>query len=130
MKNERIDLPLASNTVSIDEARLQFVRRLRTARGHRVNVFGAVVARELPWDILLVLYSNYERSKVNVSSISVDVGAPATTVLRWLHRLEVKGFIERSPSPIDQRVVYVALSSAGKSTLDLYFDSILAKPAY
>ena len=129
MKNEPIDRAQAFDLVSIDEARLQFVRRLRMARAHRINVFGPTIAHDLPWDILLVLYSNYERTKVNVSSISVDVGAPPTTVLRWLDRLEEKRYIERSPNPTDQRVSYVGLTWAGKNTLDLYFDSILASPA-
>lgn len=129
MKSLPIDLALATNLSTIDEVRMEFVRRLRAARQHRINLFGPLVARDLPWDILLVLYTNYKRIKVNVSSISVDVGAPSTTVLRWLRRLEDKGFIERSASSTDLRVSYIGLSSAGKCTLDLYFDSVLTMPA-
>lgn len=126
MRNEPFDRVSATASAAIEESRLEFVRRTRAEREHRIEIFGPVIARELPWDILLVLYVNHEQIRVNVSSIHADVGAAPTTVLRWLDRLEAKGFIERWPSSTDQRVTYISLSPAGKCTLDLYFDAILA----
>ena len=108
-----------------DHSRTFFAERSRAARRHRVTVFGQSIAREVPWDILLVLYVNYQRAHLNVSSIFADI-APHTTVLRWLSHLEKEGYVIRYPHPTDARVSYVTLSPAGKSTLDLYFDSALS----
>lgn len=126
MKSEPLNRMLATASIAIDEARTEFVRRSRAARQHRIKVFGTAIAREVPWDILLVLYMNHEQTKVSVSSIHADVIAPQTTVLRWLNHLESEGFVERWPNPTDQRISFIGLSTAGKCTLDLYFDTVLA----
>lgn len=118
-------LPIASQ--SNEEARTELARRSRAARGHRVELFGSAIARELPWDILLLLYVHHERARLKVSSIFAEVGGPPTTVLRWLKHLDAKGFIAREPHPSDQRIMFVKLSRAGKCTLDLYFESMLSQ---
>ena len=116
---------LSSALQSEDEVRYEIARRSRAARQHRVELFGSAIARELPWDILLLLYVHHERARLKISSIFAEVGSPPTTVLRWLKRLDAKGFIVREPHPSDQRIVFVRLSRAGKCTLDLYFGAML-----
>ena len=111
---------------SIEQARLELARRSQATHQHRVKVFGTSIARAAPWDILLVLYVNYERTHINVSSIFTYINAPHTTGLRWLISLEKKGFVVRHSHPTDRRVNFVTLSPAGKRTLDQYFDALLS----
>lgn len=109
-----------------NETRVELARRSRAARRHRENFVGLAVARDLPWEILMVLYATGTGRPLKVTSIQVDVNAPLTTVLRWLQTLEQKGFIERRRHPHDRRVAFVALSEEGKLKLDSYFDAVVS----
>ena len=108
-----------------DRIRLEIARKSRAARKHRAQVFGPGISRELPWDILLVLYTNHD-ARLTITSVQTDVGAPMTTVLRWLQILEDKEYIVRHRHPSDRRIVYVELSAEGRQTLDHYFEAIRA----
>ena len=109
-----------------EQARKELARRTRAARKQRLEIFGPKFSRELPWDILVFIYVSDERARLNVSAIYAEVGAPPTTVLRWLSLLEDAGFVIREPHPTDLRVVHVVLSEAGRSTMNAYFDAVLA----
>jgi DNA-binding transcriptional ArsR family regulator len=106
-----------------DRVRLEIARRLRTSRQHRAQVFGPDISRDLPWDILLVLYTN-DQARLTVTSVQAEVGAPQTTVLRWLRTLEDKGYMTRHRHPTDRRIFYLELSTEGRQTLDHYFAAI------
>ena len=111
---------------STERARKTLAWRARAARQLRVDTFGPLIARELPWNLLLLLYVHEGQVRLNVTSIHTEVGAPMTTVLRWLSHLEEEGFINRVRHPNDGRIAYISLSSAGKGTLDFYFDAALS----
>jgi DNA-binding MarR family transcriptional regulator len=48
------------------------------------------------------------------------------TMTNRVDRLVARGFVERSPDPRDRRGVLVALTTAGKRTVDGAFESLLA----
>lgn len=114
------------NSPSLDQIRRELARRSRASRKHRLDAFGPLIARELPWDILLLLYVTDSRALLSVSSINEDVGAPMTTVLRYLRHLDDTGFVVRENHPTDRRIVYISLSPDGKCALDRFFDTTLS----
>lgn len=108
-----------------NELRVDCARRLKATRQRRVDILGSKISRDVPWSILLVLYTSHEQVNLKISAIHAEIDAPITTVLRWLMLLSDEGFITRRPHPTDGRIYYISLTPAGKSTLDFYFDSIL-----
>ena len=99
-------------------------RRSRNERKYRSQVVGPALARDLPWDILLLLYTNDSQRGLKVTAIQADVDAPMTTVLRWLQTLEDKSFITRQAHPSDRRTAYISLTSDALITLKQYFEVI------
>ena len=104
--------------------RVNLVDRLRASRRRRAEIFGATIARDLPWDILLVLYASEDRNRPTITSVQADVDAPLTTVLRWVKVLEEQNYVVRVRHPHDRRIAYITLSAEGKAALDEYFDAV------
>ena len=116
---ELTELPLQMD----DRSRVALAQRSRTIRQYRTQFFGPRIARDLPWDILLALYAAEGRSRVTATSLQAELDAACTSILRWLRRLETKGFIVRTMHPTDRRIAYLELSDVAKLSLDQYFDA-------
>lgn len=84
------------------------VRRLRLSRNDRL---GANVFRDPAWDMMLdLLVAQEEQRDLSVSQLCIGSGAPATTALRYISRLEKLNIVERSYESSDARLVYLKLN--------------------
>lgn len=100
-------------------------RALRDAYRKRLTTFDvyADLFGDPAWHLLLDLYC--ERGKpLSVKSATIASGAPGTTALRWLTRLEQHGLIERRDDTTDRRRRLIALSPCGTTMMERYLASI------
>lgn len=80
-------------------------------RRRREQIFGPHLFSDPAWDMLLDLYIARQASRdVSVSSACLASGAPLTTALRWLRRLEHEGYVERDADQRDARRIHVRLT--------------------
>ena len=107
--------------------RRAFASKVYETRRIRSRFFPDDLFSEPAWDILLLLYG-VERSqeRLSVSAVCASVGAPATTVLRWIEKLEHASLVSRQKHPTDKRVSWLHLTQDCISRLDQFFDSALA----
>lgn len=69
---------------------------------------------EPAWEMLLELFIQFAAgARVSTKSLVIASGAPCTTALRIMDRLEAASLIERSPSQMDKRVTLVSLTREG-----------------
>jgi DNA-binding MarR family transcriptional regulator len=106
--------------------RRAFAGKIYAIRRIRSRFFPEDLFAEPAWDILLLLYS-VEKSQdlLSVSAVCSRVDAPATTVLRWIEKLEKVGMLMRRKHPTDRHVTHLQLSEECISRLDQFFDSAL-----
>lgn len=73
---------------------------------------------EPAWDMLLDLFIAWHDGKnISISSACIASGAPATTALRWLSRLETLKLVERVSDDHDRRRVYVRITDEGAAAV-------------
>lgn len=88
-----------------------WVRAIIRTRKLREQHLGSGLFADPSWDILLDLYaSRLEGRRVSVSSLCVASAVPATTALRWIKNLEVRGLITRHADPADGRRMHMEIS--------------------
>jgi hypothetical protein len=69
---------------------------------------------EPAWEMLLELFIQFAGgARVSTKSLAIASGAPDTTALRIMDRLEAAALITRSPSQMDKRVTLVSLTQKG-----------------
>ena len=109
-----MDVRLDIDNRHLRRAKLVYsVRRRRDAAAGVGGLFG-----EPAWDILLdVFIAQLSRCDIQVSSVCIEAGVPATTILRWLARLEQEGLIYRASDNVDGRRRYVRLTPAGDALM-------------
>ena len=109
-----LDVRLDIDNRHLRRAKLVYsVRRRRDAAAGVGGLFG-----EPAWDILLdVFIAQLSRCDIQVSSVCIEAGVPATTILRWLARLEQEGLIYRASDNVDGRRRYVRLTPAGDALM-------------
>lgn len=79
------------------------------------------------WDILLELFAlRLEQRRIAVTSLCRVTDSPATTVLRWVAKLEAEKLIVRIPDPHDRRRSFVQLSRDGEKAMWCYMESLPA----
>ena len=101
------------------------VRNCLAARQRRASHFNAKHFSDPAWDILLELYgAALSQRRLTVSRLSERSGTPMTTALRWITIFENEGLVTREFNPLDGRLVYIVLSSAGLVSMDEYFEGI------
>lgn len=107
--------------------RRAFAAKVYSIRRIRSQFFPEDLFAEPAWDILLLLYGvEHSQERLSVSAVCASVGAPATTVLRWIDKLEHSGLLVRQKHPSDKRVSWLGLSEECVSRLDRFFDSALS----
>jgi DNA-binding MarR family transcriptional regulator len=100
----------------------------------RTELFGAPLFREPAWDMLLELYSAYERGeRLSVSALCYASGVPVTTALRQLRQLEKHGLVQREGDPSDNRRYWViptarAISGVATAAVTLVNDILETQP--
>lgn len=107
--------------------RRAFASKVYAIRRTRDRFFPNDLFAEPAWDILLLLYGvEQSQERLSISAVCASVGAPATTVLRWIDKLEMAGLISRQKHPTDRRVSWLQLTRDCISRLDRFFDTALA----
>jgi len=111
--------PTAAPLVEQARASASFVRAVIRARRMRDEYLDDGLFADPAWDILLDLFAaRLERRPVSVSSLCVAAAVPATTALRWIDVLELKGHVTKMADPKDRRRVYVEISDNTATKLD------------
>lgn len=107
--------------------RQAFAWKIYKSRRVRSSFLPENLFAEPAWDILLLLYGVEDsRERLGVSAVCSSAGAPPTTVLRWIDKLERAGMVVRDDHPRDRRVSLLRLSEDCRERLDRYFDAALA----
>lgn len=107
--------------------RRAFANKVYATRRIRGRFFPDDLFAEPAWDILLLLYGvEQSQERLSVSAVCASVGTPATTVLRWIDKLEHAGLISRQKHPTDRRVSWLQLTQDCIARLDQFFDAALA----
>jgi len=92
----------------------QVAIRMRHAANRRRRHLSAEWFGEPGWEMLLELFIQFAGgARVSTKSLVIASGAPNTTGLRVIDRLEEAGLVERSPSQMDKRVTHVCLTREG-----------------
>ena len=100
---------------------LTAAKRLLRERRLRERIFEGAEFGEPAWDILLTLYIAHQEGKlVSVSSLCAAAIVPATTALRWISTMEVRGQLRRHRDPIHKRRMFMSLSTDALATMDRY----------
>lgn len=94
-------------------------RRIRERHFHR-DLFG-----EPAWEILLALYiAEDSDARFTTGRLAEWIGAPLSTVVRWVNTLEEQSLVERIDHPTDRRIVFIRLLEAGRKALDAYLGAL------
>ncbi|ANK12885.1 winged helix DNA-binding protein [Erythrobacter neustonensis] len=98
-----------------DSLRLAQVAAAMRATAHRRRRhLAAEWFGEPAWEMLLELFIQFAGgARVSTKSLAIASGAPDTTALRIMDRLEAASLIEREPSQTDKRVTLVSLTREG-----------------
>jgi len=97
------------------------IYRMRQARN---QVLPQALMSEPAWDILLVLYAE-QPERLPVSSVCYASGVSSTTAERWIGTLEKRGLVERTPHPLDRRVLSLSLTNEGRLTMTRALQAML-----
>jgi DNA-binding MarR family transcriptional regulator len=84
-------------------------------------VFSPNLFSDPAWDIMLTLFlAQLRQRRMAASDLSSATAVPLTTTHRWIDTLEQKGWLRRSPDPLDQRRVFVQLSERGSAAMGVW----------
>lgn len=127
-------LRIVDQVVSVPASRLpdqpvteKHIRSILKLRRRRDQFFEGELFADPAWDILLELYAAMlGQQRITVGRLCVGAAVPATTALRWISLLEVKGLIQREADPIDARRFHVSLTGSGLDAMASYFESVPA----
>lgn len=63
------------------------------------------------WWMLVDLYcAELRGERLSVTAVTIGSGVPDTTALRYLHILEQRGYVQRTPDATDKRRLFVTMS--------------------
>lgn len=102
-----------------------FARQIAMARRARLSFLPSELLGEPVWDMLIDLFiAESEGRPVTVSSVCMASGAPTTTALRWLARMEDMGLIRRTGDRNDRRRIHVCISPETKQAMERWLSGI------
>jgi len=91
---------------------------MRAVSQSRSELHAALADHAISEQHLVVLRHLYDRGPTPMRGIADLVGTDPSTVTHTVDRLEQRGLIGRSADPSDRRVKLVALTEAGRKTVD------------
>lgn len=110
---------LSVHSKATDRDYLDLARRVIIFRRARVDYLPHELLGEPALDMLLDLFvASYEEKLISVSSACIASGAPPTTALRWLARLEELDLVKRSGDRNDRRRVYVEITPKAQKAIE------------
>jgi DNA-binding MarR family transcriptional regulator len=98
-------------------------RQLLSLSRARADVFGRDLGSEPSWHLLLALYSSNE-GELPATSVAKIARLPHSTAVRWLGKLERRGFLWRRVDRKDKRVVRVRITDSGRSAVSATFAAV------
>jgi len=119
------DIPqISRRQVGVDnEAKQQLATKLLRLRRQRSSVFDADLFGEPAWDMLLELYlADLRHVRHSVSGLCKLSGAPTSTAVRWLAKMEAAGLLTREGDPHDARRLWVVMTHGGYTRIDTLLD--------
>lgn len=118
-------LPMSADLQVVGSARSGLSCSLYSARNKRRYFFDKILFSEPAWDMLLVLHCAESTGKdLPISSVARAGDGPYSTGLRWLAVLEDRGLVHRTAHPSDARSSLVALTEAGRASMEHYFERL------
>jgi DNA-binding MarR family transcriptional regulator len=100
------------------------VERELKLRRARDNIFPAGYFADAAWEALLELYhARLKGIPISVSALGLSGNIPMTTMLRYLDRLSIDGFVFRHADARDKRRVFVELTDMGMESMAKLFGS-------
>lgn len=108
-----------------DRLALSLARQIYASRRRRARYMNADLFGEPTWDVLLDLYvAACEERRVPTTSACIGAHVPATTALRWLRIMEMRGLVEREDDGKDGRRTFVRLSRRGYEVMTALLGSL------
>jgi DNA-binding MarR family transcriptional regulator len=104
-----------------DEITPHLLRSMLQASRLRAEHISPGLFEDPAWNMLLeLLLSKLEGTCVTISKLAVSGGVAPTTGLRWIERLEERGFVHRVKDQRDGRRVFVEISPDAEKRLRGY----------
>ena len=101
------------------------LRLIIKARRTRELVLDPKLFADPAWDILLEAYvADLMQTRLSITSLCFGTGVSMTTALRWLRKLEEKGWLERKADLLSARRTCIELTGKGSARMSQYFDTI------
>jgi DNA-binding MarR family transcriptional regulator len=100
------------------EALLKRAESIVRVRRARERLFSRAMCGEPAFDLLLCLYLRSGEKEVSLTSLARPSGIPYSSAMRWIRYLVGKGYVERTESKSDRRVICVHLTPAGRAMMD------------
>lgn len=110
---------------STEDLKYSCLRDLEIAlRRVRYRSFPRAYFSDVAWDILLDLH-RFEELGDNcvITDIGADTKIPLATIIRYINKMELDGFISRVKDNRDQRRSIVALTERGRNALNRTFEA-------
>lgn len=112
-------LVASSGTVRAPRSIPAFAERHRSIRLKRNDMMKANAFRDPGWDMLLDLFVSRDQGRPSsTSALCIGSGAPATTALRHIDRLEQCNLVVRRPDRRDHRRTLVELAPGVSERLE------------
>lgn len=104
---------------------LSRARLVISSRRARERYFDRELFGEPAWDVLLALYVTEDSgARFTTSKLAECIGAPLSTVIRWVKTLEQQSLVERADHPTDRRIVFIRLRDKARKALDAYLGAM------
>src|SRR6478736_6842846 len=101
------------------------IRQMIEARRAREQMLGPDLFADPAWDMLLEAYAaDLMQVRLSITSLCDGAAVPATTALRWLHKLEEQGWLQRKNDPLDGRRILMELTPRGSARMSRYFNTV------
>jgi DNA-binding MarR family transcriptional regulator len=93
----------------------------------RRGLFRGIALPESSWEILLELMATEMAGRnISVSGLCLAANCPVTTALRRIDELAELGLIAKQIDPTDARRLYVRMTDAGRTKMQLFLAQVAA----
>jgi DNA-binding MarR family transcriptional regulator len=113
----------ASRDYRIEESVGYLIKRVRMAMSSAID--RELVGHEISHDQLGILLLINTGRGATAAELSREMSCDTSSMTRMIDRLEAKGFVKRSRSEDDRRIVFIVLTPSGKSLADQLPDLIV-----
>jgi DNA-binding MarR family transcriptional regulator len=99
----------------------QIVSRVVEGRLKRREFFSSDLFADAAWDVLLILFlAQLEERDAGMRDLRFSSPVPASTMKRWVRKLELEGWIRQKGDPSDPACRLLELSGAGTRAMQAW----------